>query len=56
MHYSAQTKPTIYEKQAIELGEVEGEFDDEEQTEQDAGILQSTGLDVEVALGTTNLL
>ena len=56
MHYSAQTKDTIYEKQAVELGEVEGEFDDEEQTEQDAGIFQSTSLDVEAALGITNLL
>ena len=57
MHHSAaQTKLVIYEKQAVELGEVEGEFEDEDQTEQDEGIFQSTCLDVDAALGSTNLL
>ena len=56
MHHSAQSKLEICEKQAIELGEVEGEFEDEDQTEQDEGIFQSTCLDVDAALGSTNLL
>ena len=56
MHHSAQTKLEICEKQAIELGEVEGEFEDEDQNEQDEGIFQSTCLDVDAALGSTNLL
>ena len=41
MHHSTQTKLTIHEKQAVE-----GEFDDEEQTDQGAGIFQSINLDV----------
>ena len=56
MHHSAQTKLEICERQAIELGEVEGVFDDDDDTEQDDGIFQSTSLDVDAALGSTNLL
>ena len=60
MHHSAQVKLTIYEKQAMELREVEGELDDDEQADeqadQSAGVFQSINLDVEAALGTTNLL
>ena len=39
----------------MELREVEGEFDDKEKTDQDEGVFQSINLDVEAALGTTNL-
>ena len=45
---SAQVKLSMYEKQA--------ELDDEEQTDQGAGIFQSSSRDVEAALGITNLL
>ena len=54
MHHHAQTKLNAYKRKAVEIGDVEGEFDDEEQT--DAGIFQSISLDIEAALGTTNLL
>ena len=54
MHHNAQTKLNAYKRKAVEIGDVEGEFDDEEQT--DAGIFQSISLDIEAALGTTNLL
>ena len=55
MHHSAQVKLTIYEKQAMELREVEGELDDKEQTDQGSGFFEIINLDVEAALGTTNL-
>ena len=55
MHHSAQVKITIYEKQAMELIEVEGELDDEELTDQGVGVFQSINLDVEAAQGMTNL-
>ena len=54
MHFSVQTKLIIHETEAIELREVEDEFEDEDQTEQDEGIFQSTCLDVEATLGSTN--
>ena len=47
---STQVKLTTY--MVVE----QAEFDDEEQAEQDEGIFQSTCIDVEVALGSTNLL
>ena len=43
-------------RDTVELGEVEGLFDDNDETEQDDGLFQSTNLDVEAALGSTNLL
>ena len=56
MHQSAQTKLDICEGDAVELSEVEGVLDDDEETEQDDGLFQSTSLDMEAALGSTNLL
>ena len=56
MHHSAQTKMEICERDAAELGEVEGLFDDNDETEEDDVLFQSTTLDVEAALGSTNLL
>ena len=56
MHHSTQTKMEICERDAVELGEVEGLFDDNDETEEDGGLFQSTTLDVEAALGSTNLL
>ena len=56
LHHSAQTKMDICERDAPELGEVEGLFDDNDETEDDDGLFQSTTLDVEAALGSTNLL
>jgi hypothetical protein len=38
------------------LGEVEGEFDDNDETEQYDGIFQSTSLDINTAFGSTNLM
>ena len=56
MHLSVQVRLTIYEKQAMKLREVEkAELGDEEQTDQGAGVLQSVDLDLESALGMTNL-
>jgi hypothetical protein len=54
--HSAQTKMEICEKDAAELGEVEGLFADNDETDQDDGLFHSTNLDVEAALGSTNLL
>ena len=56
MHHSAQTKMEICERDAAELGEVEGLFDDNNETKEDDGLFQSTNLDVEAALRSTNLL
>ena len=56
MHHIAQTKMEICERDAAELGEVEGLFDDNDETEEDDGLFQSTTLDVEAALNSTNLL
>ena len=54
---SAQAKLTMYEKQAMVVMQVEqAKLDDGEQTDQGAGIFQSISLDIEAALGTTNLL
>ena len=56
MHFSAQVKLTTYEKEAMEVREVEqAEPDDEEQTDYGAGVFQRVDLDVESALGGTNL-
>ena len=40
----------------MELKEVEGKLGAEEQDDQSAGVFQCLNLDVEAALGTTNLL
>jgi hypothetical protein len=56
MHHITQTKLEICERDAVELGEVEGLFDDNNETKEDGGLFQSTTLDVEAALGSTNLL
>ena len=53
---SAQINFMSYTKQAIELGEDEDEFENEDQTEQDEENSQSTCLDVEAALCSTNFL
>jgi hypothetical protein len=56
MHHSAQTKMEIFEKDAAELGEVEGLFDDNDEADQDDGLFHSTNPDVQAALGSTNHL
>jgi hypothetical protein len=56
MHHSAQTKMEIRKRDAAELGEMEGLFDESNETEEDDGLFQSTTLDMEAALVSTNLL
>jgi hypothetical protein len=50
MHNSAQTKIEICEKQPAELGEIEGEYRDDDPTEQDDFIFKSTSLDIDATL------
>ena len=56
MHHSAQIKMEICERDAAELGEVEGLFDDNDETKQDGDLFHSTNLDMEAVFGFTNLL
>jgi hypothetical protein len=56
MHHSAQTKLEICEREAVELSEMEGVFDDDDETEQDDSLFKSASLDMEAALGSTNIL
>ena len=55
MHHSAQAEIEIGERDAAELGEVKGLFDENDETEEDGCLFQSTNLDMEAALGSTNL-
>ena len=56
MHHRSQIKKEICEREAVELREVEGLFDDNDETEEDGYLFRSTNLDVEAVFGSTNLL
>ena len=55
MHFSAQVKLTTYEKQTMEVRELEqAEPDEKEKMDCGAGFFQRVDLDVEAALGGPN--